>query len=196
MNTRIFKNYDDFLNRKDEKENGVSEKFAMLNPNWESDNSTNEGCWNCRSCSDCRYCSYCSSCSYCSFKENLKVDSETEHKAFAEIPKIENIHTKVLEAVKTEGYKLEMLEGWHKDEKIENGTHCGTTHCRAGFVVFLAGPKGYELEKATSTEFAAKQIYKASSNIKVSPTRFFEPNEVAMADIERCAELEKHGKVE
>ena len=124
------------------------------------------------------------------------MDSETEHKAFAEIPKIENIHTKVLEAVKTEGYKLEMFEGWHKDEKIENGTHCGTTHCRAGFVVFLAGPKGYELEKATSTEFAAKQIYKASSNIKVSPTRFFEPNEVAMADIERCAELEKHGKVE
>ena len=124
------------------------------------------------------------------------MDSETEHKAFPEIPKIENIHTKVLEAVKTEGYKLEMLEGWHKDEKIENGTHCGTTHCRAGFVVFLAGPKGYELEKATSTEFAAKQIYKASSPIKVSPTRFFEPNDVAMADIERCAELEKQGKIE
>jgi hypothetical protein len=89
-----------------------------------------------------------------------------------------------------------MLEGWHKDEKIENGAHCGTTHCRAGFVVFLAGQKGYELEKATSTEFAAKQIYKASSAIKVSPTRFFEPNDVAMADIERCAELEKQGKIE
>ena len=193
MNTRIFKNYDDFLNRKDEKENGVSEKFAMLNPNWESDNSTNEGCWNCRSCSDCSYCRYCSDCSG---KENLKVDSETEHKAFPEIPKIKNIHARVLEAVKAEGFKLEMLEGWHKDEKIENGAHCGTTHCRAGFVVFLAGQKGYELEKATSTEFAAKQIYKASSAIKVSPTRFFEPNDVAMADIERCAELEKQGKIE
>ena len=47
-----------------------------------------------------------------------------------------------------------------------------------------------------ATEFAAKQIYKASSPIKVSPTRFFEPNDVAMADIERCAELEKQGKIE
>jgi hypothetical protein len=88
------------------------------------------------------------------------------------------------------------MDGWHKDEKIEKGAHCGTTHCRAGFVVFLAGKAGYELEKATSTEFAAKQIYKASSKIPVSPVRFFEPNEIAMADIERCAELERLGKVE
>jgi len=31
------------------------------------------------------------------------------------------------------------------------------------------------------------QIYKASSPIRVSPVRFFESNEVAMADIQRCA---------
>ena len=101
----------------------------------------------------------------------------------------------MLAAVSKDGYKLEMLKGWHEDEEIVNGAHCGTTHCRAGFVVFLAGKEGYELEQATSTEFAAKQIYKSSSNIPVSPVRFFEPNEVAMADIKRCAELEKSGKV-
>ena len=67
---------------------------------------------------------------------------------------------------------------------------CDTTHCRAGWVEHLAGAEGKELAKATSTEFAAMQIYKASSKIRVSPVRFYESNEVAMADIQRCAEEE------
>ena len=57
----------------------------------------------------------------------------------------------------------------------------------------LAGEKGRALEKKTSTLFAAMMIYKASSEIRVSPTRFFEPNEKAMADIVRCAEEEAKG---
>ncbi len=73
------------------------------------------------------------------------------------------------------------MSSWHT---------CDTTHCRAGWVVVLAGDAGKSLEKATSTEFAAKQIYKASSLIKVSPTRFYETKEKAMADIIRCAEEE------
>jgi hypothetical protein len=68
---------------------------------------------------------------------------------------------------------------------------CETTHCRAGWVVTLAGEKGKELEQKTSTLFAAMMIYKASSDIRVSPTRFFESNVKAMEDIKRCAELEK-----
>jgi hypothetical protein len=67
---------------------------------------------------------------------------------------------------------------WHK---------CDTTHCRGGWVVTLAGKAGKTLEDKTSSEFAAMQIYKASSPIKVSPVRFYESNEVAMADIKRCA---------
>ena len=67
---------------------------------------------------------------------------------------------------------------------------CSTTHCRAGWVVHLAGEAGKELEKKTSTLFAAMQIYKASSPIRVSPTRFFETNEAAMKDMQRCAEEE------
>jgi hypothetical protein len=67
---------------------------------------------------------------------------------------------------------------------------CDTTHCRAGWVVHLAGEAGRKLEDHTSTQFAAMQIYKASSDIRVSPPRFFETNEVAMADIKRCAEEE------
>ena len=67
---------------------------------------------------------------------------------------------------------------------------CNTTHCRAGTVVDLAGEAGYALEAKTSTLFAAMQIYAASSEIKVSPARFFDRNEVAMEDMRRCAEEE------
>jgi len=64
---------------------------------------------------------------------------------------------------------------------------CETTHCRAGWVVMLAGEDVKKLEAETSTCFAAMQIYNASSEIKVAPTRFYEGNEKAMADIRRCA---------
>lgn len=96
------------------------------------------------------------------------------------IPKIKNIHQKVLIAVKQPN-ALDMST-WHT---------CDTTHCRAGWVVTLAGKKGKELEAKTSTLFAAMQIYKESSDIKVSPVRFFDYNKEAMADIERCAEEEE-----
>jgi len=70
------------------------------------------------------------------------------------------------------------MEEWHT---------CETTHCRAGWVTHLAGDAGKELESKTSTLFAAMQIYKASSPIRVSPTEFYKSNKEAMADIERCA---------
>jgi hypothetical protein len=74
------------------------------------------------------------------------------------------------------------MSAWHR---------CETTHCRAGWVVTLAGEAGKRLEEQTSAEFAAKMIYHASCpEIPVSPVRFFETDEKAMADIERCAEEE------
>jgi hypothetical protein len=76
------------------------------------------------------------------------------------------------------------MSSWHT---------CETTHCRAGWVEYLAGVEGKTLAEQTSTEFAAMMIYKASSNIPVAPVRFYESNEVAMKDIIRCAELEKAG---
>jgi hypothetical protein len=100
-------------------------------------------------------------------------------RAFPEVPVIENIHQKILEAVSCPN-ALNM-DTWHS---------CETTHCRAGWVVHLAGKDGYELESRTSTLFAAQQIYHKSSPVRVSPPRFYEPNETAMADIKRCAEEE------
>jgi len=73
------------------------------------------------------------------------------------------------------------MEAWHT---------CNTTHCRGGWVIALAGPAGKKLEAKTSSEFAAMAIYSKSSPIKVSPVRFYESNEVAMADIRRCADEE------
>lgn len=67
---------------------------------------------------------------------------------------------------------------------------CSTTHCRAGWVVTIAGEAGKQLEAETSTLFAAMQIYHRSSNIRVSPVRFYEDNKTALADIQRCADEE------
>jgi hypothetical protein len=94
-------------------------------------------------------------------------------------PKIENIHQKVYEAA-SQPEALNMHQ-WHA---------CNTTHCRAGWVVHLAGAAGRKLEAHTSTLFAAMQIYGASSNINVSPVRFFEDNATALEDMKKCAELE------
>jgi hypothetical protein len=100
----------------------------------------------------CWSCSGCSDCSDCSDKKGTFV-----------IPVIENIHQKVLEAV-SDPEALDMST-WHT---------CDTTHCRAGWVVTLAGEAGKKLEEETSTAFAAYQIYKKSSPIKVLFSRFYE----------------------
>jgi hypothetical protein len=55
--------------------------------------------------------------------------------------------------------------------------------------VTLAGEAGKKLEKQTSPLFAAQQIYKASG-YEISPVRFFDSNEEAMADMKRLAEVD------
>ena len=89
---------------------------------------------------------------------------------------IDGIHQRVLAAV-SQPDAFDMSD-WHT---------CETTHCRAGWVVQLAGEAGKALEAFHDTPLAAYLIYKASSPIKVSFPRFYEQNEVALADIARCA---------
>jgi hypothetical protein len=97
------------------------------------------------------------------------------------VPVIPNIHQEILAAV--EKPDALNMQTWHT---------CDTTHCRAGWVVHKAGPAGYALEAQTSTVFAAMQIYhKSCPQVPVSPVRFYETNEVALADMRRCAEAEK-----
>ena len=75
------------------------------------------------------------------------------------------------------------MSAWHT---------CDTTHCRAGWIVTLAGQEGKELEKETSTLFAAMCIYNKSSDIKVHVHRFYDVDKEAMYDIKKCAEMEKN----
>jgi hypothetical protein len=65
---------------------------------------------------------------------------------------------------------------------------CGTTHCRAGWVVHLAGAAGYELERFHNTALAAQLIYRESGH-PINPARFYDNNADAMADMKRLAEI-------
>ena len=89
---------------------------------------------------------------------------------------IEDIDAKILGAIEAGG-SLDMSQ-WHT---------CETTHCRAGWVITLAGEAGKKLEKRTSTPFAAQQIYKASGYL-INPCRFYDSDDDAMADMKKLAE--------
>ena len=93
-----------------------------------------------------------------------------------EIPKIDNIHLRVYEAVSRPN-ALNMSD-WHT---------CSTTHCRAGWVVHLAGEAGYALERFHNTALAAQLIYGASG-YKINPGAFYTNNDEAIADMKALAE--------
>lgn len=93
--------------------------------------------------------------------------------------KIKNIHQAVYDAASQPG-ALEM-GSWHHE--------CGTTHCRAGWVVTIAGEGGKALEYALGTPAAAALIYIASDpNLERIPD-FYASNESALADMKRLAEV-------
>lgn len=146
-----------------------------------------QNCTNCSHCLDCSHCSCCSDsyrCSRCSYCLHCSCcsDKKGEKGGFVgpPIPKIENIHSVIYQAASQPG-ALDMGE-WHT---------CGTTHCRAGWVVHKAGKAGYALEKFYGTELAAQLIYRESDPAHpVGSYRFHETDEEALADMKRMAELE------
>jgi len=93
--------------------------------------------------------------------------------------KIENIHQKVYEAASQDD-ALDMSD-WHI---------CETTHCRAGWVVHLAGDEGKKLEKAMGTSAAAAIIYMNSDPDLEKIPDFYCDNDEALADMKRLAEKE------
>lgn len=111
--------------------------------------------------------------------EGAKLDGAV---GLPDIPAIPDIHQTVWEAAKD---KLDM-ENWHNV--------CGTTHCRAGWVVTLAGEQGKKLERMFGTPGAAWLIYKASDpNMKKCPD-FYCTNEQAKASMRRAAKREAEKK--
>lgn len=139
-------------------------------------------CSNCSNCSNCSTCSRCSNCSNCSRCSDLE-DSKLAQAPRTVVPKIEDIHKKVYAAA-SQPDALDM-DALHT---------CETTHCRAGWVVHLAGEAGYALEKYFNAELAAMLIYR-ESGYDINPCRFYDSDEDAMADMQRLAEVAHFGGV-
>jgi hypothetical protein len=91
------------------------------------------------------------------------------------IPVVPDIDKAIYAACSQPG-ALDMSD-WHS---------CGTTHCRAGWAVHLAGEAGYALEKFHGPLLAGQLIYRESGS-PISPVRFFDNDENALADMERRA---------
>ena len=93
----------------------------------------------------------------------------------SDAPVIPDIHRAVYEAASRPG-ALDMSD-WH----------CGTAHCRAGWVVTLAGEAGRALEARIGTANAACLIYAASDPSRPVPD-FYCDDATALADMKRMAE--------
>jgi hypothetical protein len=91
---------------------------------------------------------------------------------------VQDLHKKIYEAVnKPSAFDMST---WH---------NCGTTHCRGGWAIHLAGEEGYALEKFYNSELAAMLIYDAScEGYKINPCRFYDSNEDSLADMKKLAE--------
>ena len=93
------------------------------------------------------------------------------------VPSIPNIHNAIYEAASKED-ALNM-DAWHT---------CKTTHCRAGWVVTLAGDAGAAMEYCIGTPAAAALIYMKSDPELERVPDFYASNEEALADMKRLAE--------
>ena len=87
-------------------------------------------------------------------------------------PTVPDLDRKILEASE-DGARLEM-GSWH----------CGTTHCRAGWAIALAGAEGAELEKTLGASAAGALIYFRSTG---RVPDFFVSTADALNDILKCA---------
>ena len=92
-------------------------------------------------------------------------------------PKVENLDSKILAAIEAGG-TLDMGV-WHTSD---------TTHCRAGWAVKLAGGPGKLIEGWFGPCAAGTLIYHASTG---RVPNFFANDTDTLADIRRCADLEK-----
>ena len=96
------------------------------------------------------------------------------------VPRIPDIHRAIYAAASKPG-ALDM-GGWHNA--------CGTSHCRAGWVVTLAGDAGRVMEGCYGTPAAAALIYQASDPSLERIPDFYCGDDEALADMGRLAGVE------
>jgi hypothetical protein len=90
-------------------------------------------------------------------------------------PVVERLHERLSEAVGEQGEHLCMSD-WHH--------RCGTSHCRAGWAIMLAGDDGLALEASHGPATAAVLIYAVSTGMVPD---FYATDHDALEDIRRCA---------
>jgi hypothetical protein len=105
------------------------------------------------------------------------------------VPVVEDLDAKILARITAAPESFHMSD-WHTNREgtpvvAEAGAStCGTTHCRAGHAIELAGAAGYALERAISPAAAGGLIYILSTGRHPD---FYSNTETALADIRRCA---------
>ena len=111
---------------------------------------------------------------------NLRGADLSDAVYYASVPLVRDIDARILRAIESGDGDLYM-GAWHGG--IDGS--CGTTHCRAGWAVALAGKRGAALEASLGTQVAGAFIYhKATGRIP----DFFASDEDALADIVAGAE--------
>lgn len=96
----------------------------------------------------------------------------------ADIPVVPHIDAAILAAIAAGGNLWMGL--WHAEGR------CGTTHCRGGWAIHLAGERGYRLQERFGPHIAAALIYGVSRPDQLTP-EFFCNNTDALANLARCA---------
>ena len=109
-------------------------------------------------------------------------DADLSGAVLSGVPVIPDIHQTV-HAAASQANALDM-ETWHS---------CETTHCRAGWVVTLAGDAGRAMEFCMGTPAAAALIYMASDPKLDRIPNFYATNADALADMKRLAKAEAGG---
>jgi uncharacterized protein YjbI with pentapeptide repeats len=97
------------------------------------------------------------------------------------IPSIHDLDAQILARVERDPGSFDMST-WHSDDHSDEV--CGTTHCRAGWAIVLAGAAGRELENRYGPYAAGAKIYIASTG---RVPDFHASDEAALNDIRACA---------
>lgn len=92
------------------------------------------------------------------------------------VPVVPDLDARMAAAVGDGGEHLDMAQ-WHDS--------CGTSHCRAGWAVTLAGPEGKALEERVGSATAGALTYTKSTGH--APPDFYCGNDEALRDIKACA---------
>lgn len=98
---------------------------------------------------------------------------------------VPNIDAAILAQIESNP-KMFSMGSWHGDEKCNAENWCGTTHCRAGFAICLAGEPGFALRNKYGNEVAGRIIYAASRPDLPLPN-FHATDRAALADLRAAA---------